>query len=585
MIRRVRKLTMLKIVTLFLMLSMLSIAFNLAPVAADKLEPRTGGTLVVSTMFDPNTWVQIFEPAGVWWAGFNIYDQLVQVDIDTRIKPELAKSWDISTDGLVYTFHLFDNVSWHDGVRFTSADVKFTFEALLNAGPAANGYSYVSMIKTIATPDDYTVVVTLKNPDAGFLYGLGVWMGVTHMIAKHIYEGTDWRTNNATTNHPIGTGPYKFLEYVHGGHYTLVANENYHLGRPYLDKLIYKIIPDVAVQQGALTSGEVGYMMDNPPFSELPGLMSNPNLRVVLRSVGTDQALLIFNMLKPPLDNVKVRDAIAYALNRTEINKIAFNGLCTPATGAYSRTYPGLEWAYNSEAKLPDYNTTKAEELLDEAGYPRGSDGTRFSLTISPAMLWREFEFASLNIKQQLSKVGINVNLEMTDYSSWWDKVHNRRDFDMALYEFYAAPDPFMMGMYLKSGEFDNMMGYNNSRVDELIDLGRAILDQATRKQYYYEIQQHVIEDMPYIYLVEYKWPQVVRKEYHGFFFDDPTLEDNPRIPGTLWDLYGVWWEAGQTITTPPAFPIEWIVVAAVVVVATVVVAAVGLTMRRRKRK
>lgn len=453
-----------KLLVLLLATSFLTTAVMLFPVEAQKLTPKQGGTLVVATAWDPATWVQIFEPAGAWWSGFNIYDQLVQVNLDTEIKPELAKSWEISTDGLTYTFHLFENVSWHDGVPFTSADVQFTFQTLIDTGPAANGYTYVKGIDTMDTPDEHTIVIKLKATDAGFLHGLGTWMGVTHLIAKHIYEGTDWRTNNATINHPIGTGPFKFLEYVHGSHYTLVANENYHLGRPYLDKVIYKIIPDVAVQQGALLAGEIGYMQDNPPFSELPGLMSNPQIRVVLRPYCTDELLLLFNLDREPLNNTKVRQALAYAINRTEVNQVAYNGLCTPAKGAYSYTYPGLEWAFNPDATLPDYNTTRAEELLDEAGYPRDG-GTRFTLELAPAMLWRELEFASLNIKQQLEKVGISVNIELIDYASWWDKVHMQRDFHMAMYEFYAAPDPFMMGVYLESGEIDNIMGYNNSRV------------------------------------------------------------------------------------------------------------------------
>jgi peptide/nickel transport system substrate-binding protein len=586
--------TLLTIIILGALLFSISIQKYVYAAQTQKLEPKRGGTLVVGTGFDPYTWVQIFEPAGVWWSGFNIYDQLVQVDINTNIKPELAKSWYVSSDGLTYTFHLFENVTWHDGVKFTSADVKFTFEKLLEEGPAANGYTYVKGIDHIETPDEHTVIIKMKHVDAGFLYGLGTWMGVTHIIAKHIYEGTDWRTNDATLNHPIGTGPFKFLEHVTGDHYTLVANENYHLGRPYLDRVIYKIIPDVAVQQAALTAGEIGYMVDNPPFSELPGLMRNPELRVVLRPYVTDMALLIFNLEREPLSNPRVRHALAYAINRTEINQVAYLGLCTPGKGAYSATYPGLEWAFNPNALLPDYDPVKAEQLLDEAGYPRGTDGIRFTLNIKPAMLWREFEFVSLNIKEQLKKVGINVNIELLDYSSWWDKVHMQRDFDACLYQFYAGPDPYMMGVYLETGEIDNIMHYSNPRVDELIHLARSTLDQEKRKEYYWEIQEHVINDMPFIYLIEYKWPQVVRQEYHGFTFDDPELENNPRIPGPIWDLFGVWWEGGTPIATPTPTPIAtptptptptmFLESLIIVVVIIIVVAIIAIALLRRKR-
>jgi len=569
---------------------------------SEELQPRYGGTLVVSELFNPVTWVQVFEPAGAWWASFVLYDRLVDYDLDLNIYPGLAYKWEISPDGLTYTFHLYQNVTWHDGVKFTSADVKFTFDEVI--AKQGFGAAFVSSVDSISCPDDYTVLFKLKAPDAPFLYKLGTWTGGTHIIAKHIFEGTDWKTNPATTDQPIGTGAFKFKEFVSGDHYTLVANDNYFKGRPYIDQVVYRIIPERAVSQAALETGELQHMVDPPAFSELGRLEKDPNLDIVVRMAGDDSMVLEFNLNREPFNDIKVRQAIAYAIDREEVAQKATFGYDKPGIGAYAN-WTGVDWAFNQDAKLPEYNPAKAEQLLDEAGYRRGADGVRFSTTLNTLTIFYEMEPTIMLIKEQLKKVGIDVKAEVMEYAAYWDKVYNQKDFDMTVTVVYFVPDPWTIGDIVGTGSFDNIMNYSNPRVDELLAQALVPVDREQRKKYYFEIQEILVKELPYIHLIHYAWPMAKNSKWHGFYFEEGTL-------GTRFDWRKVWWEGGTlpTVTTTSAkttsavstpttavtttsavssttvteggqFPWTWL--AAVVIVVVVAVVGTVLWMRRRR--
>ena len=217
-----------------------------------------GGTLVVATKLEPTFYQTNYQwDGGVVYISHNILSKLCAWDEDTKtIYPDLAESWDIADDLMTYTFHLREGVKWHDGEAFTAKDVKWTFESILEYGDQAYTYSYVKMIDSIETPDDYTVVFHMAYPCGTFVESVGDYQG-PDILPAHIYEGTDPYTNPANQS-PIGTGPFKFVEAKLGSYCKLEANPDYYGDGPYLDGVIYNFIPDETTAMTAMEAGEAG---------------------------------------------------------------------------------------------------------------------------------------------------------------------------------------------------------------------------------------------------------------------------------------------------------------------------------------
>ena len=198
----------------------------------------------------------------------NIFSKLVNYDYKTgTIHPDLATKWEVSPDGLKYTFTLREGVKWHDGKPFTSADVKWTYDDLIKEGTKAQAFRIITTLKSVEAPDAKTAIFNLSETDALFLVGLAGYYGA-NVLPKHLYEGTDVRKNPYNTK-PVGTGPFKVVELVTGSHLTLEANPDYYGLGPYLDKLIFKVVPNLATMISTLETGEVGYSAPSPPFGDV----------------------------------------------------------------------------------------------------------------------------------------------------------------------------------------------------------------------------------------------------------------------------------------------------------------------------
>ena len=537
-------------------------------------KPEYGGTLIISNRVEmktlnPNVDVDM-ESFFVTHAG--VYDRLVELDTETgNVFPDLAESWEVSDDAKKLTFKLHPDAKWHDGEAVTSADVEWTFNKILEE--QAWQSAVLNIIESIETPDKHTVILNLNEPNAAFLSRLGE-LNAPVILPKHIYEGTDWTTNEANEK-PIGSGPFKFVEWVKGSHVEVVANTEYHWGRPYVDRLILRFIPSQAVDMAACESGEIHYMSQSPPFGELERLSKNSDLKVILEK-RVLPIWVAFNLRREPVNDIRVRRAIAMATDEEDIAKRVYFGHCPVAEGAYLSS----SWVYNPDALEPTYNPEEAERLLDEAGYPRGADGTRFSLEIVDSITMG-FSETNQVMKEQLAKVGIDVTIESIEWGSFTEKVLKKYDCDIALVGGPHGPDPDTFSNFLETGKFRNTMGYSNPRVDELFQLGRSSGDPEKRKQYYQEIQQIVVDELPRYNIVEYTWPCVYRADWHGIPCD-------PEYDGQLatYDMSHVWWD-GATGTELEAASaaaagtaVWWIVGAAVVIV--VAVGAYFLWFRKR---
>ncbi|AKI97813.1 ABC transporter substrate-binding protein [Kosmotoga pacifica] len=473
--------------------------------------PKKGGTFIIAHWGDPIS----FNPdAKVDDAGSGIYgcifSKLITLDADYNVIPDLAESWEVSEDGLTYTFHLRKGVKWHDGYPFTSADVAWTLNQIRTHKEAPAWKNLVD-VENIETPDEYTVVIKLSRPYAPFL-GFLAWYG-TWIMPQHLYDITengspvDWLSNPHNQN-PVGTGPFKFVEWVKGDHVTVEKNPDYFLGEPYVDKIVFKILPDENTALQAFLNGEVDY----------DGNVSNAQISILKRIPGVvvkmkpapSRYYIAFNIggRESPFHDKKVRFAVAYALNRKEIFDKAIK-YGEVAEGFYT---PAIPWAYNPNAKMPEYNPQLAEKLLDEAGYPRQADGYRFEavLVYFQGQEWRDMATV---IKEQLDKVGIKVKLEEYEIAAYIEKVLKAKDFDITELDGFQGPDPDNLKLRVGSDGDINVMGYSNEEVDTLLQKAGELSDIKERAEYYFKVQEILSQDLP-MYVIGEVASRNVHKDY-----------------------------------------------------------------------
>ncbi|HBY93954.1 MAG: ABC transporter substrate-binding protein [Ardenticatenaceae bacterium] len=481
-------------------------------------KPEEEKTLVISLEREVKNFANTIKyDGGSWFMGTLIFDRLVAMDYgpDFKIHPLLAESWEASPDGKTYTFHLAKNVKWHDGVPFTSADVKYTFDGIEEQKGAA--LATMEGIESIETPDDSTVVIHTKDVDGSFLAQLAIYPR-TEILPKHIYEGTNWAENPANLK-PIGTGPYKLAEFVPGSHIILERNDDYFRGKPPYDKIIYKIIPDMNVAIAQLKAGEIDAINNPPPINLQVALDEEPNVAVDMPP-GPMVYFLGFNNSKAPFNDVKVRQALAYAIDRPGVTSKVAKGVCQPSQGTY---VAAVGWAFNPETRLPDYDPAKAEQMLDEAGYPRGANGTRFplKLTVSRPL---EVSMAEV-IKEQLRQIGVDVTVEQLEDATLRSVLQTENKHDAYLYGNWWGPDPAEWETYLRSGEiWATPLNYGNPEVDELFHKGRSSLDRSERAKHYFKIQEIMLRDMPRIPIMDscpYSFAHTTT--YTGWFSEAPV--------------------------------------------------------------
>jgi peptide/nickel transport system substrate-binding protein len=365
---------------------------------------------------------------------------------------------------------------------------------------------------------------------------LATYYGFT-ILPRHVLAGADVRQNAANWK-PIGSGPFKFVEHVRGSHVTLAANTDYFKGRPYLDRIVFKVITNRPVVFSALKAGEIHLSLVAAPFPEIPQLQAAPKVRVALPPANRPQTLH-FNLRKAPFSDVRVRRAIAQAINREEINQKVFSGMLKPAAGTY---VPTNVWFFNPAARQPAFNLAEAERVLDEAGLKRGPDGVRLKTRYAGwiALTYGGREVGEV-LKEQLKKVGIDLTLEIREAALFKDVILDRRDFDLVWAAGEMGPDPSVFYNFVGSKGFRNVMGYESPKVDALFEQALRTVSLEERKKLYGEIQQIVADDLPQINLVEYTDPWAYRTDFHGFPWEQIGAGRLNRDDYSL-----VWWEGAK---------------------------------------
>ncbi|WP_157017911.1 ABC transporter substrate-binding protein [Mesorhizobium xinjiangense] len=471
-------------------------------------EPVMGGRAnVVIQPEPPSLMMGLVQNGPTQMVAGQIYEGLLRYDEKLQPMPQLAKSWEVSDDGLTYTFHLHDNVKWHDGEPFTSADVVFSADVFLRETHARLRTS-LEHVESITAPDDTTVVFKLKQPFGPFL---GIFeAGTMPIIPKHIYEGTDYN-NNPANNTPIGTGPFKFTEWVKGSHILLTRNEDYYEeGKPYLDEIYWHVIPDAASRAVAYETGVVdilpGGSIENFDVQRVADMENTCITDKGWEYFGPHSWMWLNNREGPTAD-ARFRQAVMYAMDRDFARDALWNGLGKVATGPVSSSTR----FYSDEVTQYDYDPEKAKALLDEMGY----DGETVRLLPLPyGETWQRWAEA---VKQNLEEVGVNVEIVSTDVAGWNQKLAEW-DYDMAFTYLYQYGDPalgvarsYISTNIAKGSQWNNVEGYENADVDALFDKAAVAVTDEERQELYTQVQQKLVDDVPVAWLLELGFPTIYR--------------------------------------------------------------------------
>lgn len=479
--------------------------------------PTPGGTVITGISGDPPTLnPNLTTGISGLMVGCLVYQGLVRTTTDFEIEPLLASSWEISPDGLTYTFTLAE-ATWQDGQPFTSADVEYS---LLNVnakyGPAfaATGEA----IETIETPDPRTVIVHLKHPFGPFLSTMDCEKNGA-IVPKHLFEGTDVETNAASTTTPVGTGAYVLKEWVKNERLTFERNPNYWQdGLPYLDSIVLRVIPNGASRTLAFRAGELnqirGYLLSQ---SDAPGLAEDG--RYKLWSEGPRYpALAIFNTRNAPFDNKAVRQALFTAIDRDLVAANVFTDYGTPAKGAFS----SIPWAHDPDldlATLYPYDPEKAKQMLDQAGFPVGSDGFRFPMDLVFESTSTHNALHAEVLASMWREVGVNVNLVGLDDQTFTDRVYVQHDFDVVTNAHLNGGDPVgthRVWLSTLTGPGQNASGFGSPELDAKFTEGASQATREERAAIYHEIEALLADELPTLTVIDFTPRAVAVKELNG---------------------------------------------------------------------
>lgn len=492
-------------------------AMALLPMAGiAQSEPKQGGSLTMSLDPEPPILVSALNSSSsVYVVSSKIFDGLVSYTPDFKLIPRLAESWEVSEDGKTVTFKLREGVTWHDGKPFTSADVEFTFMKILKV-LHPRGKSTFQNLEAVETPDEHTAVFKLSVPTPYLMRALAG--AESPIIPKHIYENDDPMKNPANVA-PVGTGPFKFGEFVRGSHLLLTRNENYwDKGKPYLDQLVVRFIADSASRAAALESGEVQYGAQYVvPLNDVARLAQNPNL--VVSTDGWDYNTSVnymdFNLRRPLWQDVRVRQAIVHAIDKDFIVKNIWHGFAVPADGPITNRQVDF---HTTDVPHYEFDLDKAAKLLDEAGYPL-KDGVRFKATIDYSPSGDSFRETAEVLKQNLAKIGVELTLQAKDGPTYTRTLWTDYDFDINIFSASNIADPviglqrfYWSKTIQKGAAYSNGSGYSNPEMDRLLEAGMVENDPQKRREIYVKMQQLALTDLSTYPIVYMKWFSIYNK-------------------------------------------------------------------------
>jgi peptide/nickel transport system substrate-binding protein len=412
-----------------------------------------------------------------------IYSALLRLKPDLTPEGDLAEKWEITPDGKTYTFTLRPGLKFHNGRPLVAADIKYSLERLADPATASPLASRLASMDKVETANENVLVVTLKKPDASFLTNLAHPSAVAvpnEEVARH----------GDLTKVAVGTGPFKLKEYVPNTRIVLERNPDYwDSPKPYVDGMELTLVPDDTARSAALRTGTVD-LIEYAPLKDIPILKADSSLALA-GDQNTNIRFIALNTTRKPFDNLKVRQAIAAAVDRTATTGPTVFGQGMPTVGLFPPGY----WAA-LEMKVPPPDVTRAKQLLAEAGYPSG-----FTATIQS---WSQYSFlsnAALVVQEQLRQVGITTDVDLQESAAYLQNyLDNNFDLSVTGTSAYVDPNDIFLGNF-QTGVRGNATRYSNPQVDKLILDGIATTDLESRKKIYLELQRILLDEVPWVNL------------------------------------------------------------------------------------
>ncbi|MHA6692494.1 ABC transporter substrate-binding protein [Devosia sp. A449] len=491
--------------------------------------PPSGGVMTILPGWEPPMLVSLANTSCLPLSA-KVTEGLLQFDLDMNPQPQLATEWTISEDALTYNFKLRQGVKWHDGQDFTAADVIYSLETLKKVHP--RGRTTFAYVESLEAPDDHTVVIKLSKPTLFMLKALSA--AESPIVPKHIYQDTDPATNPANIA-PIGTGPFIFKEWVRGSHAVYERNPNYwDEDKPYLDGIIASFIPDLAARSIGFETGEldVGFrtpisLNDVDRLAQLPTIAFEPN---GYQYSPPNNICMEFNLDVEKFADIRVRQAIAHTIDREAICKIVYFGKAVPA---HSPIVPGVVAFHNPKPSPFPVALDRAAALLDEAGYPAGADGKRFTVTIDyyvDDIVKRLAEY----LRATLGRIGIEVTARGQDQGTIAKRVYTDRDFEIQLASLSPLFDPqvgvqrtYWSKNFIKGVPYSNATHYSNPEVDALLEAAAIDPDHGQRVEKWMRIQDIIMEEVPTINLVMPVFETIHNTRCHGLADTASGFEGN----------------------------------------------------------
>lgn len=471
----------------------------------NKTSPSTqGGTLIDAMTGEPSTLIYMVAGESASAAvTANIFNKLLKYNANLDLEGELVERWQISSDSKTITFTLKPNLQWADGKPLTSKDVMFTWQAVTNEKTASPYASDYQLVKNATAPDPRTFIVTY---DQAYAPALDSWAGL-QILPKHLLENQDLHTT-AFARKPIGSHFYQLDKWNSGENIKLSKNPKSVLGAANIEQLVTRIIPDNSAQFLELMADNIDSMgLDPIKYSRI--IPSRPELQEKLalyKELGNSYTYMGFNLKHKPFDDLRVRLAINYAIDKQEIIDGVYLGLGINIASPYK---PGTRWS-NPTLKPYTYDVQKAKALLKEAGFEDTNgdgilerDGKPFSFEILTNQN-KEREKSAVLIQRRLREVGIDVQIRAIEWASFISRFIKTGDFDVVILGWGLGLDPDQFNIWHSSqqqpGQF-NFIGYQNAKVDRLLELGRVELNPNKRMAIYHEFSRILFEDSPIIYL------------------------------------------------------------------------------------
>jgi peptide/nickel transport system substrate-binding protein len=503
-----------------------------AALAAPALRAATPrGALVFAQSSEPQSLTNALSTEGnIYTISSKLFDGLLGFDANNRPVPRLATGWDVSPDGLTVTLDLRSGVKWHDGQPLVSGDVAFSLLDLWSKYNA-RGRTTFATVERVETPTAQRAVLKLARPAPYLISALSSIEA--QVLPRHLYAGSNPLTNPRNQS-PVGSGPFRFVQRQRGSHITLERNPDYwDKGKPLLDKLVFRFVPDGSSAAAALEAGEVHLALSpTVPLADIPRLRNDPRFVVTEfdEPITAGLSAFEFNLDRPVLRDVRVRRAFAHALDRSFIVRNVFRGYAFPAESAIPSTMPEF---FTDDVPKYAFDPKKAEALLEEAGLKRDAKGVRLTLHCDPNPNGELVQVAQY-ARSALARIGVKLEVRLQDFPEYVNRLYTRRDWDTALVGGSMGPDPaigtqrWYWSKNFKPGvAFSNGAHYENPEVDAVLEAAQIELDPAKRRVLYHRFQRLVGTDLPRIPLFASKRVVVSRREVQDFINSAEGLYGN----------------------------------------------------------